>query len=130
MKQAEFVYVVDLICISLECTAFSGVADFTQKLLDHYFSIKDMSIFKVRDESYSNAEMDRRIPTPKCNVTITPVNFSHSPPPAGPPTVEISRVPDPVPPFPPTTIRERIRDRFSSARPNIEDFLINRRRFQ
>ncbi|MCH7561310.1 MAG: hypothetical protein IIC67_08115 [Thaumarchaeota archaeon] len=92
------------------------------------------SIFKVRDESITNAEIDRQMPTPKCNVTITPVDFKSE-------VVEVKTpvVKDPIvipptssfDPFPPT-IRSRIRDKFQGIRPNlVENFLIQRqRRFQ
>jgi len=94
-------------------------------------------IFKVRDESITNAEIDRQMPTPKCNVTITPVDFKRE---VVKPTetqkkeiVEIVSSPaSSFDPFP-TTIRSCIRGFFQGRiRPNrVEDFLVNRpRRFQ
>lgn len=93
-------------------------------------------IFPVRSEETTNAEIDRQIPTPKCNVTITPVDFKRE----VVKPVEIPVVQDPIvippassfDPFPPT-LRSRIRDRFQGrvGTNRIEDFLINRqRRFQ
>jgi len=93
--------------------------------------------FKLRTEETTNAEIDRQIPTPKCNVTITPVDFKRE---VVKPTTEKPTVQDPIvippassfDPFPPT-LRSRIRDRFQGrvGTNRIEDFLINRpRRFQ
>ena len=69
-------------------------------------------IFKVRDESITNAEIDRQIPTPKCNVTITPVNFSRIDE-VKPSETPVVQEPILIPPqeYVPVTLLERIQER-------------------
>ena len=113
---------------------FFLVHDFTQKFLDHDFSIEVM-IFKLRDESTTDEEMGRQCPTPKSDITIVPVDFRRE---------KVKSVQTPVVQEPilisestfnasPPTIRSRIRDRFQGriGTNSIEDFLISRhqRRF-
>ena len=94
-------------------------------------------IFKLRDESVTNGFLNRQCPTPRPDVTITPVNFSRIDEVKPTETqkkevVEIVSSPESsFDPFPPT-IRSRIRGKLQGIRPNrVEDFLINRpRRFQ
>jgi len=91
-----------------------------------------MSIFKIRDESITNAEIDRQIPTPKCNIRITPVDFKSEvvKPTQKKEVIEIVSSPDSsFDPFPATLgscIRSLFQGRVGTNR--VENFLIHRRR--
>ena len=110
MKHLVFAYAVNQIWFFLGSIVFFLVHDFTQKFLDHDFSIEVM-IFKLRDESVTNAEIDRQIPTPKCNVTINPVVFKREA--VKPVQTHVVQEPILIPPqeFVPVTLLERIQDR-------------------
>ena len=96
-------------------------------------------IFKLRDESTTNEEMDRQCPTPKSDTTIIPVDFrrekvkSVQTPVVQEPVQEPILISDSTFNASPPTIRSRIRDRFQGriGTNSIEDFLISRhqRRF-
>ncbi|MCH7561102.1 MAG: hypothetical protein IIC67_07025 [Thaumarchaeota archaeon] len=102
-------------------------------------------IFPVRTEEITNAEIDRQIPTPKCNITINPVVFKRDA--VKPVQTPVVQDPIDIPSTEPVfiggsdpSLQERFRERFGGIRARfqgrvgthrIEDFLINRpRRFQ
>lgn len=74
-------------------------------------------IFPLRDDFSTNAEMDRQCPTPKSDVTITPVDFRRE----VVKSVETPVVQEPV--FigePNQSLQERFRERFGGLRARIQ----------
>ena len=82
-------------------------------------------IFPVRNVEITNAEIDRQIPTPKCNVTITPVVFKKDV--VKPVQTPVVQEPIDIPPTEPVftgepnlSLQERFRNRFGGIRARIQ----------